>query len=116
MINPDDLTTAMANADFAPVLQIGRMAIAPEHDEEWNQWYSGVFVPNFEKVAGCIRGSRWRAYRGSPRYAVMYEMENDNVSQSAEWLKQRDMHPDNDKMRGLLTHASGSPVIWRRTV
>ncbi len=56
MIYPDHLTTELANADFAPVLQIGRMAIAPEHDEEWNQWYSGVFVPNFERCLVVYEG------------------------------------------------------------
>ena len=115
MIYPDDLTSELADSDFAPVLQIGRMAIAPEQEQEWNQWYSGVYVPNYEKVNGCIRGRRWRTYRGSPRYAVMYELENDKVSESPEWLEQRDIHPDNQRMRELMTHASGSPGIWKKT-
>lgn len=115
MIYPDELTPELANAEFAPVLQIGRMAVAPQHEQEWNQWYSGVFVPNFETVPGCIRGRRWRATRGTPKYAVMYELEHEKVSETSEWLKQRDINPENSKMRDLLTHATGSPGIWKIT-
>ena len=115
MIYPAELTSELANADFAPALQIGRMAISPQNEQEWNQWYSGVYVPNYEKVAGCIRGRRWRAYRGSPRYAVMYEFETEKVSEYPEWLEQRDIHPDNQRMRELMTHAWGSPGIWKKT-
>ena len=45
MIYPAELTDEIANSDMAPALQIGRMGIAPENEAEWNQWYSGVYVP-----------------------------------------------------------------------
>ncbi len=115
MIYPKELSSTIASADMAPALQIGRMDIAPENSEEWNQWYSGVYVPNYEKVPGCIRGRRWNAVRGEPSYAVVYEFENEKVSESAEWLAQRDINPDNPRMRDLMTHAAGSPGIWKKT-
>ena len=94
---------------MAEALQIGRMGISPENEEEWNRWYSGVYVPNYEKVPGCIRGRRWRATRGEPQYGVVYEFEHEGVSGTDEWLKQRDINPDNERMRSLMTHAPGSP-------
>ena len=115
MIYPKELSPSIASAEMAPALQIGRMDIAPENAEEWNQWYSGVYVPNYEKVPGCIRGRRWNAVRGEPSYAVVYEFEDEKVSESAEWLAQRDINPDNPKMRDLMTHAAGSPGIWKKT-
>ncbi len=115
MIYPKELSPAIASADMAPALQIGRMDIAPENSEKWNQWYSGVYVPNYEKVPGCIRGRRWNAVRGEPSYAVVYEFEHEKVSESEEWLAQRDINPDNPKMRDLMTHAAGSPGIWKKT-
>ena len=115
MIYPKELSPALASADMSPALQIGRMDIAPENSEEWNQWYSGVYVPNYEKVPGCIRGRRWNAVRGEPSYAVVYEFEHEKVSESAEWLAQRDINPDNPRMRDLMTHAAGSPGIWKKT-
>ena len=115
MIHPNALTSEIANSEMAPALQIGRMGIAPENSEEWNKWYSGVYVPNYEKVPGCIRGRRWKAVRGEPEYAVVYEFEDENVSQTETWLAQREINPDNPRMRDLMTHAPGSPGIWKKT-
>ena len=115
MIYPDALNDGIAGADMAPALQIGRMDISPENEDEWNRWYSGVYVPNYEKVPGCIRGRRWRVVRGQPKYAVVYEFEHEGVSDTDAWQAQRDINPDNPRMRDLMTHAEGSPGIWKKT-
>lgn len=115
MIHPAGVTGEMAGSGMAPALQIGRMDVAAEVEGEWNEWYSGVYVPNYERAPGCIRGRRWRAVRGSPAYATVYEFEDAGVSETAEWLRLRDAHPDNERMRGVMVHAAGSPGIWRKT-
>ena len=115
MVYPASLTPVIAQGGMAEALQIGRMGISPENEEEWNRWYSGIYVPNYEKVPGCIRGRRWRATRGEPQYGVVYEFEHEGVSATDEWLKQRDINPDNERMRSLMTHAPGSPGIWKKT-
>ena len=115
MIYPQAISSDIAQSDMAPALQIGRMAIPAEHEDEWNKWYSGVYVPNYEKVPGCIRGRRWKAVRGEPKYAVVYEFENERISNSAEWAAQRDIDPDNARMRSLMEHATSSPGIWKKT-
>ena len=115
MIFPSNLSTDISGSDMAQALQIGRMDIAPENSDEWNKWYSEVYVPNYEKVPGCIRGRRWKAVKGQPNYSVVYEFEHSKVSESSEWLAQRDIHPDNPRMRDLMTHAPGSPGIWNKT-
>ena len=56
MIHPTSLSSEIANSDMAPALQIGRMDVAPSDQDEWNKWYSGVYVPNYEKCPGVIRG------------------------------------------------------------
>ena len=115
MVHPAELNDSIANSDMAPALQIGRMDISPENEDEWNRWYSGVYVPNYEKVPGCIRGRRWRVVRGQPKYAVVYEFEHEGVSDTDAWQAQRDINPDNPRMRDLMTHAPGSPGIWKKT-
>ncbi len=115
MIHPAGLTDDIANSDMAPALQIGRMDVPSDQDSAWNDWYSSVYVPNYEKVPGCIRGRRWKTVRGAPSYATVYEFENEGISQTAEWLKQRDIHPDNQRMRDVMAHAPGSPGIWKKT-
>ena len=115
MIRPASLSPDIEGSDMAPALQIGRMAVPAGQEEEWNQWYNTVYTPNYEKVPGCIRARRWKAVKGEPKYAVVYEFENENVSETAEWLKQRDINPSNEGMRQLMTHAPGSPGIWKKT-
>ena len=115
MVHPKELTPEIAGSGMAPVLQIGRMDVGPENEEEWNQWYSGIYVPNYEKVPGCIRGRRWKAVRGEPSYAVVYELENEKVSESPEWAAQRDIDPNAARIRPMMTHADGSPGVWKKT-
>ncbi len=115
MIHPSALTDEIASSDMANALQIGRMDVPAADDEEWNKWYSGVYVPNYEKAPGVIRGRRWKAVRGTPQYATVYEFEDENVSETPEWLKQREIHPDNGRMRDIMTHADGSLGIWKKT-
>ena len=115
MIHPGELTDEIAGSGMAPALQIGRMTVPADQDSEWNEWYNSVYVPNYEKVPGCIRGRRWRAVRGGPVYATVYELADELVSESAEWLRQRDINPDNERMRDIMTHAAGSPGVWKKT-
>ena len=115
MIHPKELTPGIAQADMAPALQIGRMEGPSDQEDEWNRWYSDVYVTNNEKVPGCIRGRRWKAVRGEPQYSVTYELEHEKVSETPEWQQQQNSHPDNQRMRGLMTHAPGSPGIWKKT-
>ena len=42
-----------------------------EHDE----WHTHEHLPERLSIPGFVRGSRWVALRGQPRYFVMYEVE-----------------------------------------
>ena len=81
MIHPTEVTPEIAQSDMAPALQIGRMDIPPEKEDEFNEWYNTIYVPNYEKVPGCIRGRRWRVVHGEPKYLTVYEFEHDKVSE-----------------------------------
>ncbi len=115
MIHPAELSEEISGSDMAPALQIGRMSVSKENEAEWNKWYSEIYVPNYETVPGVIRGRRWKAYRGEPDYAVVYEFEHENVSETKEWEDIRDAHPDTARIRPLMTHAERSPGIWKKT-
>jgi hypothetical protein len=116
MIHPKSgLNPAAAGAPMAPALQIGRMAVPPAVDGEWNDWYNTVYVPNYEKVPGVIRGRRYRAVEGQPTYLTLYEFEGPRVSESAAWMAQRDASPRNETMRKHMQHAPGSPGVYVKT-
>jgi hypothetical protein len=46
---------------------------------------------------------------------VVYEFEDERVSEKPEWEEQRDINPDNPRMRDLMIHAPGSPGVWKKT-
>jgi hypothetical protein len=112
---PSTVSDETAGSPMAPALQIGRMGIPPETEAAWNRWYNTVYVPNYEKVPGVIRGRRYRAVVGEPAYLTMYEFEHEAVSQSEEWAFQQTAHPDNERMRAAMQHVPGSPGIWKKT-
>jgi hypothetical protein len=43
----------------------------PEHDE----WHTHEHLPERLSIPGFVRGTRWVALRGQPRYFVMYEVD-----------------------------------------
>jgi hypothetical protein len=116
MIHPRAVTAEIGKAAMAPALQIGRMDVPAAADREFNEWYNTVYVPNYEKVPGVIRGRRYRAVEGTPTYLTVYEFEHPKVSGSPAWTAQRDASPANARMREHMKHAPGSPGVYVKTV
>lgn len=114
-IFPAEVKAEAAQSGMAEALQIGRMSVPPELDAEWNDWYNAVYVPNYMKVPGCIRGRRYRAVSGEPAYLTVYEFESADVSQSDEWQRQRAIDPRNERWQNTMRHAAGSPGVWVKT-
>ena len=114
-IHPATVTPAVANSGMAPALQLGRMDVPAEVDAEFNSWYNTIYVPNYEKVPGVIRGRRYRAVEGTPTYLTFYEFEHPQVSETPEWMAQRDASPITAKIRPHMRHAPGSPGVYVKT-
>ena len=114
-IHPASVTPAVANSGMAPALQLGRMDVPAEVDAEFNNWYNTIYVPNYEKVPGVIRGRRYRAVEGTPTYLTYYEFEHPKVSETPEWMAQRDASPITAKIRPHMRHAPGSPGVYVKT-
>ncbi|MFT5445022.1 MAG: hypothetical protein ACI9DC_000182 [Gammaproteobacteria bacterium] len=105
----------MSERGMAPVLQIGRMSVPEEADEEWNRWYNGEYIPGYRKVPGVVYARRYRVHEGTVGYTTVYEFENADVSQSAKWQEQqRTSSRNTPRMRKTMTHATGSPGIYVR--
>jgi len=114
-IHPATVTPAVAGSGMAPALQLGRMDVPPDVDAAFNDWYNTIYIPNYEKVPGVIRGRRYRAVEGAPTYLTFYEFEHPKVSESKEWLAQRDASPVTAKIRPHMQHAAGSPGVYVKT-
>ena len=100
---------------MAPALQIGRMSVPESVDQEWNTWYNGEYIPGYRQVPGVIYARRYRVVEGESRYTTVYEFEHAKVSETAEWNRQRETSsPRSGRMRDVMTHAAGSPGVYRR--
>jgi hypothetical protein len=115
LIHPRSVSPAVAAAGMAPALQLGRMDVPAAVDSEWNEWYNTVYVPNYEKVPGVIRGRRYRAVVGTPTYLTYYEFENPKVSETDAWNAQRNAVAVSETMRKHMRHAEGSPGVYVKT-
>jgi hypothetical protein len=100
---------------MAPALQIGRMSVPENVDMEWNAWYNTEYIPGYRTVPGVIYARRYRVVEGASRYTTVYEFEHTKVSESAAWNHQREnSSPRSSRMREVMTHAAGSPGVYRR--
>src|SRR5262249_42315271 len=112
LIHPKSVTPQVAESPMAPALQLGRMDVPPEIDADFNTWYNTIYIPNYEKVPGVIRGRRYRAVTGTPQYLTLYEFENPKVSESDAWMAQRDASPVTARIRPHMRHAPGPPGVY----
>jgi hypothetical protein len=115
MIHPGGITPGIAGSPMAPALQIGRMDVPAEIDRDFNEWYNTIYIPNYEKVPGVIRGRRYRAVTGTPTYLTLYEFEHPKVSESKEWATQQGASPVSARIRPHMKHAPGSPGVYVKT-
>lgn len=100
---------------MAPALQIGRMSVPESADAEWNAWYNGEYIPGYRKVPGVIAARRFSVVEGNVRYTTVYEFAHEKVSESPEWLYQRqNSSPNSGRMRNVMTMAAGSPGVYQR--
>ena len=115
-IFPLEVSPDVAQSDMAAVLQIGRMSVPADQEDEFNEYYNTIYAPNYEKVPGCIRFRRYSLYDGhGPKYSVVYEFEHERVSQSPEWeaARQSSGGPLGDKFPRMM-HDEGSPGIYKK--
>ncbi len=98
-----------------PALQIGRIGIPPEHEEEFNEWYNTEYLVGYLKVPGVYGARRYlrRSGAGLP-YLTVYELANDQVSRQPDWDRVRAQSIWRRRIERLWTHAPGSPGIYRR--
>jgi hypothetical protein len=61
--------------------------IDPEHEEEFNRWYTEEHLPERLACPGFLSGRRFIALEGSPKYLALYDLESPEVLQSDAYRK-----------------------------
>jgi hypothetical protein len=88
---------ALAPAGAAALLLIS-MNVAPEHENEFNEWYNVEHLPALAGVPGVLAARRYRGTGAVQRYAAIYHFANPDVPNSAAW-KTAANTPWTEKMR-----------------
>ena len=92
---PGDL---LAPVGQAQALLFISMNAAPEHENEFNEWYNIEHLPALAAVPGVLAARRYRGTGAVQRYAAMYHFANPDVPNSAAW-KTAANTPWTEKMR-----------------
>ena len=66
--------------------------VAPEAIAEHDEWHTHEHLPERLAIPGFIRGTRWVAVQGQPRYFVLYEVESLGTLASEAYLERLN-HP-----------------------
>jgi hypothetical protein len=53
--------------------------IAPEAEQEFNEWYNKEHIPQLLGVPGFLSGRRYQAVEGEPKYLALYELTDVSV-------------------------------------
>lgn len=77
---------------LGPAALLLSFEIAPEAIAEHDDWHTHEHLPERLGIPGFLRGSRYTAVRGEPRYVVLYEVASLETLTSAAYL-QRLNHP-----------------------
>lgn len=75
---------ALAPAGAAALLLIA-MNVAPEAENEFNEWYNSEHLPALAGVPGVLCARRYRGGGATQRYAAIYHFANPDVPNSASW-------------------------------
>jgi hypothetical protein len=68
--------------------------VDPAHEREFNDWYLHQHVAERVGAPGFLRGRRFRAAEGSPRYFAFYEVEDHTVLRAPGYTKLLDSPTD----------------------
>ena len=94
-------------------LLLNAMNVAPEYEDEFNDWLDTEHIPALAKVPGTMCARRFLSRQGSHRYLAVYHLASPEVVESPEW-KQAARTPWTEK---LLPHLRDRlRIVCRRYV
>ncbi len=74
-------------------LQIVLTSPVPGAEDEFNEWYDTIHVPEVLRMPGFLSGRRFRLVdpdpADSPRYLAVYEIESDDIADTLRMIPER---------------------------
>ena len=75
--------------------------VPPEHEEEFNRWYTEEHLPERKTCPGFLSARRFVAVEGTPKYIAIYELENVDVLESEAYKEINETTPWTTRVRTL---------------
>jgi hypothetical protein len=72
---------------LGPAAMLLQFDVLPEAISEHDDWHTHEHLPERLSIPGFLRGTRWVAARGGPRYCVLYEVEHLDTLSSQPYLE-----------------------------
>ena len=70
----------------APALLLNAMSVAPEHEQEFNDWYNTEHIPALGAVPGTLCARRYRGTgAAAQRYLAVYHLTSAEIPNSTAW-------------------------------
>ena len=79
-------------------LLVNAMNVVPEHEADFNAWYSEEHIPALAAVPGVISAMRYRDDTGTHRYLALYHLASSDVPNGPAW-KAAAASPWTDRLR-----------------
>ncbi|WP_019939821.1 DUF4286 family protein [Bordetella sp. FB-8] len=76
----------------APWHYIVETDVAPESEQDFNDWYTREHMPGLAAVPGTVRADRYLCKDGTPRYYACYDLITRETLGSPPWLAVRGTH------------------------
>ena len=81
-------------------LSIVTADVDPDHEAQWDRWYTQAHMPNLLKIPGYVLAGRFRvldhpalaSFNTGPKYLALYECENEEVLNTLRLTEE--MHPE----------------------
>jgi len=93
--------------DLGKVLILSTMDVEPGHEDEFNRWFNEEHFPERLQVPGFVWGRRYRVLdpdardpAGTPKYIVLFGLENEDVLTSEAYMKIRPSSEWRDRVIG----------------
>jgi hypothetical protein len=71
----------------------------PAREDEYNEWYSNMHVPDILEIPGMIKATRWASASDKPnqtrKYLAMYELETDDIEKFDDKVREKTMETIN---------------------
>ena len=94
-------------------LFVVRMDVQHDKEELFNEVYDSEHVPELKKVPGVLTIERyWTAFRSEPKYLAIYEVDNPNIRETAEWKKSVEIGRWSKEVRPYTMNRNHAIYAW----